>query len=140
MADRTFRRLVRLRVAFALVVGAALWFAIGWWALAVAVVLGAWLGLMAWVSARLTAFAWSGETLIFRSSNGWRRQISLVRSGRVQVVTMRQSPLDRRWGMMRVTVDTAGAAGGGHHVDIPWLTGPVAEALYARLRHAASAG
>jgi uncharacterized membrane protein YdbT with pleckstrin-like domain len=135
--DRTFRRLARVRTVLAILVGLALWFAMHWWAIAVALVLGAWLVAFAWVAARLTAFAWWGETLIFRSSNGWTRHISLVRSSRVQVVTMRQSPLDRRWAMKRVVVDTAGAAGGGHHVNIPWLAGAVADGLYARLRHAA---
>ena len=138
--DRTFRRLVRVRLAFAMMVGIGLWFAIGWWALLAAGVLGTVLGLKAYVAARFTAFAWSGETLIFRSSNGWKRQHSLVRSARMQVVSVRQSPLDRRWGMKRVHVDTAGAAGGGHQMDIPWLTGSVADALYVRLRHAASPG
>ena len=134
---RTFRRLARVRTVLAIAVGIGLWFAIHWWAIAVALLLGAWLDALAWVSARLTAFAWSGETLIFRSSNGWTRRISLVRTSRVQVVTVRQSPLDLRWAMKRVVVDTAGAAGGGHHVDIPWLSVPVADGLYARLRHAA---
>jgi hypothetical protein len=36
--------------------------------------------------------------------------------------------------MARVRVDTAGAAGRGHQVDIPWLADDVAAALYGRLR------
>jgi membrane protein YdbS with pleckstrin-like domain len=51
---------------------------------------------------------------------------------------MLESPLDRRWAMKRVTVDTAGAAGQGHKIEIPWLTEHVADALYTRLRHAAA--
>jgi putative membrane protein len=134
---RTFRRLARVRTIVALALGVGLWFAIHWWAIAVALLAGAWLDLLAWISARLTAFAWSGETLIFRSSNGWTRHISLVRTSRVQVVTVRQNPLDRRWAMKRVVVDTAGAARGGHKIDVPWLPAAAAEALYARLRRAA---
>jgi putative membrane protein len=131
---RAFRRLARVRTAFAIVLGAGLWFVSPWWAIVVVLVVGGWLDMVGWVSARLTAFAWSGETLIFRSSNGWTRHISLVRASRVQVVTLVRSPFDRRWGMAGVRVDTAGAAGGGHHVHIPWLTDAVATALYSRLR------
>jgi membrane protein YdbS with pleckstrin-like domain len=40
--------------------------------------------------------------------------------------------------MARVRVDTAGAATGGHHIDIPLLAEDVAAALYARLRKAAA--
>ena len=105
-----------------------------------ALVLAAWLLIVAWVETRFTSFAWAGETLCFRSSNGWMRRISLVRAGRVQVVAMQASPLDRRWAMKRVIVDTAGAADAGHKVEIPWLAEDVADALYARLRHAAAGG
>jgi membrane protein YdbS with pleckstrin-like domain len=40
--------------------------------------------------------------------------------------------------MAGVRVDTAGAASGGHHVRIRWLSTDVADALYARLRRAAA--
>jgi uncharacterized membrane protein YdbT with pleckstrin-like domain len=135
---RAFTRLVRGRTGFAVLAGAGLSFAVGWWAWLGASAVGAWLVLLAWIETRTTAFAWAGETLVFRSSNGWTRRITLVRPARMQVVALRQSPLDRRWDMQRVTVDTAGAAGGGHHVDIPLLADDVAAALYARLRHASA--
>jgi membrane protein YdbS with pleckstrin-like domain len=75
--------------------------------------------------------------LVFRSG-GLTRRVSLVRAGRMQVVSIERSPFDRRWRMARVRVDTAGATSGGHHVDIPLLADDVATALYARLRRAAA--
>jgi putative membrane protein len=132
---RTFRRLVPVRLAIAAIVGLIVRGPSGSWvAAAVAgVAVAAILIVRAWIAARSTAFAWSGETLLFRSG-AWARHVSLVRASRVQVVNLIRSPFDRRWGMARVHVDTAGAAGGGHHVRIPWLTDAVADSLYARLR------
>ena len=83
------------------------------------------------------SFAWSGDTLCFRSATA-TRHLTLVRAGRIQVVSLEQSPFDRRWGMAGIRVDTAGAAAGGHHVHIRCLADSVAEALYARLRRAAA--
>jgi putative membrane protein len=132
---RTFRRLVPVRLAAAALVGLVVRGPSGsWgWALAAGLAVAAFLVVRAWIAARSTAFAWSGETLLFRSG-AWARHVSLVRASRVQVVSLIRSPFDRRWGMARVHVDTAGAAGGGHHVRIPWLTDAVAIALYSRLR------
>ena len=64
--------------------------------------------------------------------------MTLVRAGRIQVVGLERSPFDRRWGMAGVRVDTAGAASGGHHVHIRWLSDAVARALYERLRRASA--
>jgi putative membrane protein len=134
---RTFRRLLRVRLVVAALVGAASYGALHRWAIAVGLVVAAALVLQAWVTARFTAFAWSGDTLCFRSALA-TRHVSLVRAGRIQVVSMTQSPFDRRWHMAGVRVDTAGAANGGHHVRIRCLPDSVAEALYARLRRAAA--
>ena len=132
---RTFRRLVPVRLAVAAVAGLLVRGPSGSWAVAAAagLVVAAILIVRAWIAARSTAFAWSGETLLFRSG-AWARHVSLVRTSRVQVVNLVRSPFDRRWGMARVHIDTAGAAGGGHRVHIPWLTDDVASALYSRLR------
>jgi putative membrane protein len=134
---RAFRRLARLRLIAMALLFAPLAAGIGWRAAAPIVVAGAaLLVLSAWFDATRTAFAWSGETLIFRSG-AWTRQTSLVRVSRAQVVTILRSPFDRRWRMATVSVDTAGAAG-GHTVAIPWLSEEVAANLYATLRHAAA--
>ena len=134
---RAFRRLLRLRLVLATLIGAASYGAAHRWAILIGLAAATALVVPAWVAARFTAFAWSGDTLCFRSA-GWTRHVTLVRAGRVQVVAMERSPFDRRWGMAAVRVDTAGAGGGGHHVHIRWLPDETARALYARLRHAAA--
>jgi putative membrane protein len=134
---RAFRRLVRVRIVFAALAAAASYGMLHGWAIAVGLVVTAGLVLDAWVTARFTAFAWSGDTLCFRSMN-LTRHVSLVRTSRIQVVSLERSPFDRRWGMAGVRVDTAGAASGGHAVHIRWLPAGVADALYARLRRASA--
>jgi putative membrane protein len=135
---RAFRRLARVRLIAMALLFAPLAVGIGWQAAGLVVASGAALLVAsAWFDATRTAFAWSGEALIFRSG-AWTRQTSLVRVARAQVVSMTQSPFDRRWGMATVSVDTAGSSG-GHAVAIPWLSDDVADSLYAHLRHAASA-
>jgi putative membrane protein len=134
---RAFRRLVRVRLVIAAVIGAASYGAAHRWAVAIGLIAAAALTAQAWVEARFTAFAWSGDTLCFRSATA-TRHVTLVRTGRAQVVTLDRSPFDRRWGMAAVQVDTAGAAAGGHHVRIPLLPADVARALYQQLRRAAA--
>ena len=67
---RTFRRLVRMRLVFAALAGAASYGMLHGWAIAVGLAAAAALVLEAWVTARFTAFAWSGDTLCFRSGDG----------------------------------------------------------------------
>jgi putative membrane protein len=134
---QAFTRLIRLRIAIGALIAIGSAAALGPWSLLAGSAAAALLVADAWISARFTAFAWSGDALIFRSG-GLTRRTSLVRAGRMQAASIERSPFDRRWRMARVRVDTAGAATGGHHVDIPLLAEDVANALYARLRHAAA--
>jgi membrane protein YdbS with pleckstrin-like domain len=129
-------RLLRIRLALGALIGIGASAGLGPWALTIGAIAAALFAVDAWVAARFTAFAWSGDALVFRSG-GLTRRTSLVRAGRMQVVSIERSPFDRRWHMARVRVDTAGAASDGHQVDIPLLADDVASALYARLRRAA---
>lgn len=103
-----------------------------WWALALLPVLVAW----AWIGARQTikhlGWAATGDAILFRSGWLWR-QTSVARFGKIQAVSMHESPFDRRAAMARVRVDTAGAKDMGHHVDIPYLTRETARELHALL-------
>ena len=83
-----------------------------------------------WV--RHTGYALTDHAILFRS--GWiSRQVSAVRFVNAQTVAMRQSPFDRRRRMASVAVDTAGAGGLGHRIDIPFLDIEVAETILRRL-------
>lgn len=108
-----------------------------WWAL----VLYAGFVALAWVSSRkhVKHLGWAvGErAVIFRS--GWvTRELTVARFTKVQVVTLRESPFDRRHQMASVRVDTAGASDLSHRVSIPFLSRPIADAVYAQLTAAAA--
>lgn len=62
----------------------------------------------------------TNHAVLFKSGWLWRR-ISVARFAKLQVVSVRQTPFDRRRQMARLRVDTAGAAPGTHAVRIPYL-------------------
>jgi putative membrane protein len=137
---RAVRRIVN-RIAMVLTpvtIGLALLFALtpiplsGWNALWLPAVMltSAWLVSRQWV--RRTGYALTDHAILFRS--GWLgRQISAVRFINMQTVSMTQSPFDRRKRMASVAVDTAGAGGMGHRIQIPFLDVEVAERILRRL-------
>jgi putative membrane protein len=68
------------------------------------------------------------NAVLFRS--GWlRRYMTVVRFQRVQAVSLLESPFDRRHGMASVQVDTFGASGAVHSVDIPYMPRESADGL-----------
>jgi membrane protein YdbS with pleckstrin-like domain len=60
----------------------------------------------------------------------------VARRSRIQAVPKHESPFDRRTGMARVRVDTAGATDFSHRVDVPYLARDTAMQLYTRLLRA----
>lgn len=66
----------------------------------------------------------------FLSRSGWIwRHVTAAPLGKVQSVACLESPFDRRHGMARLIVDTAGAAGAPHRLHLPWLDKGRAETL-----------
>jgi putative membrane protein len=57
------------------------------------------------------------------------RTLGLALSGRVQSVSVRSSPFDRRHKMASLQIDTAGAGKVGHKIDIEFLQRDIAESL-----------
>ena len=68
----------------------------------------------------------------FRSGWLWRRT-TIARFTKIQTVVLAESPFDRRQGMARVFVDTAGAGDASHSVNIPYLAVNDARRLHAAL-------
>jgi putative membrane protein len=65
---------------------------------------------------------------------GWvRRRLTMARFSKMQIVALHQSPFDRRTGMARVRVDTAGATSEANRIDIPYIPAQTASDLHARL-------
>ncbi|MBD8527481.1 PH domain-containing protein [Pseudoxanthomonas sp. CAU 1598] len=64
---------------------------------------------LSWRSAVNARFAFDGERLLWRRG-GLSETVELVEVDRIQSISLRQSPLDRRAGMINVAIDTAGAS------------------------------
>ena len=81
---------------------------------------------------------WARDAAFFRTRRGWlSRSTHVVPVRNVQVVIVRQNPLDRRHGVATVQVDTAGQAAAGPKVaNVPWQE---AHALAADLARQAAA-
>jgi putative membrane protein len=89
-----------------------------------------WLIARQWV--RHAGYALTDTAIFFRS--GWlSRRVSVVRFDKMQTVTLRESPFDRRNRMASIVVDTAGAGNIGHRIDIPYLDVEVAKSVLRRL-------
>jgi len=81
---------------------------------------------------RHTRYAMAEGFVAYRS--GWlRRTVSAVRWSKIQVLSLRQSPFDRRARMATLCVDTAGAGRIGHPVEIDYLGAEIAEGMRDRL-------
>jgi putative membrane protein len=129
---RAFRRELKQWLVVTLPIALPLTPFLRWWTLALLPLLILW----AWTGARRTVqhLGWTvtGDAILFRSGWLWR-QTSVARFGKIQAVSMHESPFDRRAAMARVRVDTAGAKDMGHHVDIPYLARETARELHALL-------
>jgi putative membrane protein len=136
-AAGAFGREVRSRLVLALIGALLSAFVLKWWALAVLAFFVVW----GWWSARtyIANLGWAviDGAVLFRS--GWiSRHLTVARFSKLQAVSMTQSPLDRRHFMASVRVDTAGAGGASHRVDIPYLRIADATALFGQLGTAAA--
>ena len=125
---RAFRR--ELKSSLIMAFGAALPFVLllRWWDLALLAVLLSWACVHARLYVKHAAWALTEEAILFRSGWIWR-QVSIARFTKIQAVAIHESPFDRRSAMARVRVDTAGAEGASHRVDIPYLARETAREL-----------
>jgi putative membrane protein len=121
VSPRAVRRKAKSGLLVAAAVSLALAFFLRWWALPLFALLAAWAYAAAWIYIRHVGWAVTDSAILFRSGWLWRR-LTVVRFTRIQAVALHESPFDRRAGMARVQVDTAGAALASHRVDIPYLS------------------
>ena len=134
---RAFRRALTPVLLVAAIASLVVVLGFGWRPLIVGSPLLVW----AMVSTRqqIRNLAWLASESLVAFRSGWLSQAeTIVRANRVQSVTLRESPLDRRAGMAGVRVDTAGAGERSHRVDIPYLDGLAARDLQGRLAGAAA--
>jgi len=129
---RAFRRAIKVSAVFYAVMSVPLISILEWWSPIVIVPLA----FFAYTDARLRVkhlgWALGDRAVLFRS--GWLiREQSIARFTKIQAVTLRESPFDRRNQMASVSVDTAGAGDASHHVAIPYLGRDTAGEVYEQL-------
>ena len=92
-------------------------------------------GLAVWHARQLTArlaVALTPSSIVVRAGAFSHRR-SIARFSRIQSVSCTRSPFDRRWGMARISVDTAGGSP-LHRIEMPYLDEGAAREIYGRLR------
>lgn len=137
LSPRTFNRRIRLIVGLsALIGGVGYYFLPPWGALfgLVAMIL---LGLNSYLHIQSTRYARTTEGLIFESGY-LTRKTTFTFFDKVQTVRVHQSPLDRRWKMARLTIDTAGAGPAEHPLAIRSLDSDFAFAEHQHLKNLAA--
>lgn len=107
-------------------------YALEWWGLAVALPLLFWSSLHARLHVRHLGWRATSDAVFFKSGYLWR-QTTIVPLVRVQAVTFRETPFDRRHRTAMVRVDTLGAGGAPHPVNIPYVPRDEARQLMDRL-------
>lgn len=131
----TFRRAFRSWLFVALPPAFAFAIVLTWWTPVFVAGVIAWALVDARQYVRHVGWAITESVAIFRHGWIWKRT-TVARVAKIQAVTLKASPFDRRYTMARVKVDTAGA--GEDRVDIPFLARDTANALRASLSAAAA--
>jgi putative membrane protein len=122
---------------FPLLLCAALCWWKGWIGL-FALLLLPWLAFVAWHHARHARYAVDDRLVAVRG--GWlSRHWRFAEVDKVQAVRLSQGPLDRRWGMATLSLDTAGASATAPALRIRHLPESDARALLDRLAHTLAA-
>ena len=136
VSPRAVRREIKGWLVMAGVVLLAALAVAGPWGLLLTPALLAWAAVGARQTIRHLRWARTDEAIFFRRGWLWRR-LSVARVTKIQAVTLRSNPFDRRTAMARVRVDTAGAAE-WDRIDVPYLPAAVAGQLHAELARGAS--
>lgn len=116
--------------------GALIWYAgLEGWILLVAATAFTWW--RARMQVRHMGHCLAGGFFMYRSGWIWRH-VTIAPLAKVQAVSMAETPFDRRHGMAGLLVDTAGAGGAAHRLDVPYLDRARAGTLAAAIAAGAS--
>jgi putative membrane protein len=138
------RRMRRVRLVSAAVAGIAVTIAARpagvspWWGLAAFVPL-ALLGI--WIARRrIRRLGWAvtDDDVLYRSGGLWRH-LTVARDSKLQALALEESPIDRRWGMATLALDTAGAGMTSHRLHVPYLARATARELFDLFERRAAA-
>ena len=129
---RAFARVLRLQLIWTALITLVVGASIGPLVLIPALFVA---GLAVWHARQLTgrlAVALTPSSVVVRTG-AFNHRRSIARFSRIQSVSCTSSPFDRRWGMARISVDTAGGSP-LHRIEIPYLDEGAAREIYGRLR------
>jgi putative membrane protein len=128
---RGFTRALKVALVFYALLSLPFVLMLKWWTLALTLALWAWAVVDVRLHIRHLGWALVDRAVLFR--RGWLlREVTVARFSKIQVVTLSESPFDRRHRMASVNVDTAGAED-GQPAGVPYLARATAESLHGRL-------
>ena len=128
---RAWQRLMLPGVLLAAAAAAAAYWRFGPWGL-VALAWAPWAVYAARQHARRAGYACDARLIAVREG-WWSRHWRFAEIDKLQALELRQSPLDRRFGMATLWLDTAGAVASGPPLRLRFLPEAEARALHARL-------
>ena len=117
---RAFRRALVESAVTSVLLSSWLAAMLRWWWLALLPVLLGWAFVHARLYVKHLRWGTTDGAVVLQSGWMWRR-MTIVRFARIQVVSIAESPFDRRHGMAGVLVDTLGASATPGPMDIPYL-------------------
>lgn len=130
---RAWLRLLLPGAIFAALLATGLSWRFGAWGL-LALLWLPWAGFVARQHARRAGFT-CGAVLVALREGWWSRHWRFAEIDKLQALQLKQSPLDRWFGMATVSLDTAGAGALAPPLRLRYLPEAVARELYARLGH-----
>jgi putative membrane protein len=129
---RAFTRMVRVQLVVLFLLTLIVMRAVGPYVVLPAVLLAV---LVVWsgrLLSRRLAVAVTPTSVVVRTG-AFRHRRSIARFARIQSVSLTQSPLDRRWQMATISVDTAGGSA-EQRIVVPYLPADRALEIYALLK------
>ncbi len=125
MAARAVSRRVRVAVLASFIFTAVGFFVWKPWGAFAGVVLLPFMVLASIWSTRSLQYARTEQGVVFRSGV-LIRKTSMTFFEKIQSIQIQQSPFDRRWGMAKLSVDTAAAGPAEHRIEVPMLDASLA--------------
>ena len=120
LAQKAGRRLCRLAIIESVLlagVGLLFWRPWGWVAGLIALPF-----LLAWAIKKSKSMRYArNENIVVYRSGVLNRKTSMTFFEKIQVLSVDQSPFDRRWKMAKLSVDTAAAGQAEHQIHVPYL-------------------
>lgn len=107
-----------------LILSALVTVAVCFWSISTGLLLGAFCLVVGWIYVRKKAksrrYARTAWGLVYRSGT-LERKCSMTFFEKLQSVTVKQSPFDRRWNMATLAADTAAAGPANHRIEVDYL-------------------